>query len=47
MLNDENRSDWAMFKNKDRKRTEDRLLLGQNDKIQYEGKTRMQNNVSE
>lgn len=44
-LNDE--TAWALCNNRDKKRKEDKLLLGENKRILFEAKTKMQKNLSE
>ena len=38
---------WAMCQNRDKKRKEDKLLLGESNRILFESKTRMQKNMSD
>ena len=38
---------WGYFTNKDKKIKDDKMLIGQNEKITYESKSRIQNNNSE
>ena len=38
---------WGLFTNKDRKIKDDKMLVGENEKISYESRSRTQNNISE
>jgi hypothetical protein len=46
-INDADSTKWMYFQNKDKKFKEDKMLLGENEKISYEGKSKMNNNMSE
>jgi hypothetical protein len=46
-LNDSENITWGMYSNKDKRMKEDKLLLGENEKISYEGKAKTINNLSE
>jgi hypothetical protein len=46
-LNDSEKTKWGYYSNKDKKQKDDKLLLGENEKVSYEGKSKTQNNMSE
>jgi hypothetical protein len=47
LLNDEEQSKWVLCQNKDKKRKQDYIFLGENEKIIYDSKARMDHNLSE
>jgi hypothetical protein len=46
-LNDSDVTTWEMYGNKDKRVKDDKLLLGENEKISYEGKCKTNQNLSE
>jgi hypothetical protein len=46
-LNDHDVTKWGYYSNKDKKMKDDKLLLGENEKISYEGRSKTLNNMSE
>jgi len=47
LLNDQEQSKWVLCQNKDKKRKQDYIFLGENEKIIYDSKARMDHNLSE
>lgn len=46
-LNDENRSKWVLCQNRDKKRKNDFIFVGESEKIIYDSKARMDHNLSD
>jgi hypothetical protein len=46
-LNDENHSKWVLCQNRDKKRKQDCIFLGETEKIIYDSKARMDHNLSD
>jgi len=46
-LNDSESTKWGMFQNRDKKRKDDKLLLGESTKIIFDSKTKMTKNLSD
>ena len=45
-INDEDNSAWLLGENKDKKRKEEKILLGETNKILFDGKTKLQTNTN-
>ena len=47
IINDEERTQWTLCQNRDKKRKDDKLLLGENNRIIFDSKTKMNKNMSD
>jgi hypothetical protein len=47
IINDEERTQWTLCQNRDKKRKDDKLLLGENNRIIFDSKTKMSKNMSD
>lgn len=47
LMNNEEETSWAILQNRDKKRKEDKLLLGESNKIIYDSKTKINKNQSD
>jgi hypothetical protein len=47
VINDEEKAQWALCQNRDKKRRDDKLLLGESNRIIFDSKTKMNKNQSD
>ena len=46
VINDSNNTKWTLGENKDKKKREEKILLGETNRISYDGKSKIQNTAN-